>query len=449
MKCGSRIQGRVLDYTSDGRGVLREEDAVVFVEGGVIGDLLLVEITGVKKNYFEARLTEVLQPSPERVVSDCPAFGICGGCDLRTTTYFAQLGWKKQFTENALKKIGGFPHISAEDVIGAEQRDGYRNNIQLPIRKVGGEIQIGFFAKKSQEVISCAHCRVIPADSLSMISELKEIFGKFDLPVFDGQDGIFKHLGVRFSVIGELTLILVTRKRWFHENRSDIRRIFSDKFLHRHHIVSVFENINPKEEQTFGREWHLLYGKPEVEEFLCGKKFHLSPASFFQVHRAQAEKLYGRVMEYADVHSDDILLDLYCGVGSIGLCMAEHVKALIGIEIVSEAIENAKKNALLNKISNATFYAGKAEKILSSTLKNLKPDVVILDPPRKGADQEVLKAIGSMNPKKIVYVSCNPTTLARDLKILHTYGYELTKATVTDMFPMTVHCEVVAFLTKM
>ncbi len=448
MQCGSKVEGRVLDYTSDGRAVLREEGRVLFFEGGVIGDRVLVEVTALKRNYLEGHLLKVLEDSPERTPSDCSAFGTCGGCDFRNVNYPAQLLWKKQFTENALRKIGGFSEVSIQDLDGAEERYYYRNNIQLPIRRINGKIQIGFFAKKSQEVAFCMDCRIMPKGMPSLISDLKQILKTSDFSIFDGKTGVLKHLGVRFSSKGETILIFVTRKRSFYEKDDFLRKILLDDFLNKHQIVSIFENVNPKENQTFGREWHLLYGKPEIEESLCGKSFLLSPASFFQVHRVQAEKLYYRTIEYLDPDPDDTLLDLYCGVGSIGICAADHVKKLVGIEIVPEAIENAKKNALLNEVSNALFYAGKVEKILSSSLKNMKADVVILDPPRKGAEKEVLHALGTMEAKKIVYVSCNPTTLARDLKILSSYGYQLVKIGVTDMFPMTSNIENVVLLRK-
>lgn len=448
MECGSRVKGRVLDYTSDGRAVLREEGVVLFFEGGVIGDLVLVEVTTSKKNYLEGRLIEILEDSKDRIMSDCSVFGTCGGCDYRHVEYSAQLNWKKQFTENALRKIGGFSETVVQDLDGAEERYYYRNNIQLPIRRVNGEVQIGFFAKKSKRVISCEECQTMPREVWKMVLELKSMLESSVMSIFDGEKGILKHLGVRLSPAGQMMVIVVTRQKISSKYLTIVRSLFSDEFLSRHHIVSLFENVQASEDQTFGREWHLLYGKPEMEESICGKSFLLSPASFFQVHRGQAEKLYRRAIEYLDPEPEDTLLDLYCGVGSIGICASDRVKKLIGIEVVPEAIENAKKNALRNGISNAIFYAGKAEKLLSSTLKDFEADVVILDPPRKGAEKEVLQALGIIEPKKIVYVSCNPTTLARDLKILSSYGYRLKKVGVVDMFPMTSHVENIVLLVK-
>lgn len=492
---GGTVRGKIVDFTAEGKGVLKEGGMVYFTEGGVIGDVVLAEVTKRKKNFCEAKVVEIIEPSPSRILNDCTAVS-CGGCDFREYAYEAQLEWKRAFVVNALQKIGGISNPQADRIAGAERRAYYRNNVQLPVRRVDGSVRIGFFARKSDRSVSFEICRLIPPKISELIHELERRMDAWtdliphEMSLADGSpeyDGILKHIGVRISPAEETVLILVLKKRLSEAERTPIASLWEDEaFLRRYGIISVYENINPGDAQTYGGEWNLLYGAAEWEEMLSGKRFRLVPASFFQVHRDQAEVLYRIAVEYAfedlydvgdslcsdglndsfdsDSHPNSCnsnsdsgfafdsdkksLLDLYCGVGSVGICASDRAKEIVGIEVVEEAVANARKNAERNGVEHFRFYAGECENLLEGVLKDFSPDVVILDPPRSGAKPEALAALAKKSPPRIVYISCNPTTLARDVKFLSASGYTLKKFSVADLFPYTTSVEVVVLMSK-
>lgn len=485
------LRGEIVDFATDGRGVLKADGIVCFTEGGVIGDTVLAEATKRKKNFAEGKVREILAPSPDRVPSDCPHFGLCGGCDFREYAYEAQLDWKRSLVESVLRKIGGVSDVSVERIAGAERRVHYRNNVQFPVRVVDGRVRLCFFRKRSNRVVPVGACLLVPESVNALIPDLEAAIEAAGIPVEEAEGersvggGVLRHIGVRISASGALCLIAVVNAHVPERGERLVAEIARRGLLERFRIASVYENVHAGADQTFGREWNLLYGAREWEEELLGRRFLLSPASFFQVHREQAEVLYRWALEFAfseevsvpgtgggagsrsgfaasDAVREDAggfaapekavkrrdLLDLFCGVGSIGLCAAECVNRLVGIEIVPEAVEHARRNAALNGIRNASFYAGACEKLLATVLRDFSPEVVILDPPRAGAEEKVLRALAEKSPQRIVYVSCNPGTLARDVRFLLASGYGLKKVRVVDLFPYTTRVECIALIQR-
>lgn len=537
------ISGKIDDFTVEGKGVFRHEGIVYFTEGGVIGDTVVAEVQRLKKNFGEARVTEILKPSAHRIPSDCSAFSgdfpdampseamqsdcanqKCGGCDFRNFSYDAQLEWKKKVVLNAITKIGGIHDPEIDLLVGAEtdeEKIGYRNNIQLPVRRMDGRVRIGFFSKRSNFVVPFDECRLMPPRISNLIHILETLAEEYGIPVRNIKDdwnhqkksrkrpfhssnagsnsdlgsnsdsnpgsdldlnsgsesagiysGVLKHLGIRISPAGELVLIFVTDRSMTEELVKIIDSNPFEEIIRKYHMISVYENVNPENSQTFGSQWNLICGRADWEECILGRRFKLVPASFFQVNRKQTEKLYRIAISYAqgeefapDLGSDvqipnrrssqnftfqkiKTLLDLYCGVGSIGICASDFAEEIVGIEIVEEAVQNAQKNAELNGVGNVHYYAGACEDLLSGVLKHLSPEVVILDPPRAGVEAAVLHALTGKGPERMVYVSCNPTTLARDIKIIAANGYTLKKISVVDMFPFTTSVECIALLQR-
>lgn len=445
MQAGDIITAEIVDMTAEGKGIVKEGGAVIFTDSGVVGDFVSIKITDIKKNFLEAEVFEIIQPSKSRRESDCSAFGECGGCDFRNLIYEEQLILKKKIVENAIRRIGGFSDIVIEDTIGADNLLYYRNNVQLPVRMVDGEIKIGFFKKKTNEIVEFDKCKIIPEKVNLLIPVIKKFIIDSKISVSDGKNGNLKHIGIRISPKDEIMLIFVVKERYFDIFTEDIHII---QELKHSGVVSIYENVNPSYKFTFGNRYIHLCGEECLNEKIFNYDFKLSPASFFQVNREQTEKLYSKAIEYADLSSNDIVFDLYSGVGSISIAVAEKASKVVGIESVNDAVKNARNNAKINGIKNIEFKHGKVEEVIQETLQEHCPTKIILDPPRKGADKNAIEAIGGVGAERIVYVSCNPATLARDLKIIREYGYELKKVQPVDMFVFTGNVECVALMQK-
>lgn len=432
--------------SSDGSGIGRHDGMAIFVPDTAIGDKLLAKILKVNKTYAYARIEKLLESSPDRVEPDC-ANRTCGGCVYRHISYEAELRAKEQSVSNAFRRIGGFD-LEPEPISGSPSVDRYRNKVQLPVAMADGRAYCGFFSPRSHRVVPISDCLLQPEIFTEICGEIIDYVNKNQISVYDERTGrgLLRHLYLRRGFhTGEIMLSLVcTKETKLFEN---MIAPLTGKFPS---IKTILLNINSANTNVIlGNKDTCLYGSGVIRDSMCGVSVEISPHSFYQVNTAAAENVYSAARDFLDLNGSETLLDLYCGIGTVGLSMAQRVNRLIGVEIVPAAIENARRNAEMNGVANAEFFTGDsgtvAEKLSSA---GEKPDVVIVDPPRRGCDSETLSAIAKMSPRKLVYISCNPATCARDLKILTQSGYELRRYKPFDMFPRTSRVETVSLLTK-
>lgn len=435
--------------SSQGNGIGRIGGMAVFVPNSAIGDTLEVKILKVEKKLAYARIERIIDPSPDRIEQDCPVFEKCGGCAFRHISYEAELEAKYQRVADALKRIGGID-IAPEPIIGADAPDRYRNKAQLPIGKDSkGELQIGFFAPRSHRIVDTVTCLLQPEIFDKTMKILRHWIKEKNVSVYDEatHKGLLRHLYIRWAeATGEIMVCLV-----INGNNIPAARELTDLLTSQiPNLKSVVLNINrEKTNVILGEDCRTIWGSDHITDTLCGLKFKISPLSFYQVNHTQAEKLYNKAIEYATLTGKETVLDLYCGAGTIGLSMAPKAKEVIGVEIVEQAVSDAIENARINKINNARFIckdAAAAAEELSA--QGIRPEVVVIDPPRKGCDKALIDTIVKMIPEKIVYVSCDPATLARDLTIFAEKGYPTLSATPLDMFPRTPHVECVTLMSK-
>ena len=444
LKKNDIIELEITGYTTDGYGVGHYESMAIFVPFTAKGDVLSVRILKTKKTYAYGKIEEIKIKSEDRVPADCEAFTKCGGCVFRHINYESEAQLKKERVEETLKRIGHLD-VKVDEIISAENPCRYRNKAQYPVGEKDG-LKIGFFATHSHRIVECNDCKLQPEFFKDISDEIRSWIIENKISIYDEltHRGLLRHVYIRYGEItDEIMVCLVINGHKLPQSEKLINAL--EKF---ENIKSVVLNINTEKSNVIlGKEIKVLSGRGYIEDVLCGLKFRLSPLSFYQVNRNQAEKLYEKAAEYADLKEDEILFDLYCGTGTIGLTMAKKVKKLIGVEIVEAAIEDAKINAQVNGIDNAEFYCADAAELAEDLLKkNIKPDVIIVDPPRKGCSQSLLDTIEKLNPERIVYVSCDPATLARDCKELDARNYKIEKATAVDMFPRTSHVESVVLL---
>lgn len=450
LKKNDGIELEITGMTAEGMGVGRWNGLAVFVPLAAPGDLLSVKIVKVKKNCAYGKLMEILSPSPDRVEPDCPVFAQCGGCCYRHISYQAELRIKQDRVRDALERIGGFTELPLRPILGADSRDGYRNKATLPLgQKPDGTLAMGFYAVNSHRIVDCPSCRLQPPEFNTAMAVFRDWAASYGDPVYEEEThrGKMRRLYLRKGErTGEIMACAVVNGNGLHHERE---------------LVSAWREavpglasvvINSQREKTnavLGKACRTAWGADTIRDVLYGLSFRLSPLSFYQVNRAQAEKLYHLAAEYAALTGGENLLDLYCGTGTIGLSMAGRAKKLIGVEIVPEAVENARENARENGIGNAEFLCGDAAQAAQELARRgERPDVVILDPPRKGCSPELIRTVASMGPERIVYISCDPATLARDLKIFAELGYPPLEAAPVDMFPATAHVETVTLLSR-
>ncbi len=431
----------VCDVNNKGYGVARLEDdgRVVFVSNAVTGETVEAKIIKVASDYLVARVEKRLNDSPHRLASDCPAFPACGGCVTRHITYAHELSLKTEYVKNAFRKAR--LTLTVANCEGGKET-GYRNKTECPLTK---DYAVGFFAPKSHDVISCVGCKHESPLLAPVAKTVTAWLKKERIPLYDEAvgKGLLRHLYLRIAEgTGEVMVTLVINGKSMKKARA-----FADEVMAEHpEVVSVMLNHN--EEKTnviLGRDFTLVGGRDYIEDTLCGMRFRLAPPSFYQVNRDMAERLYRKALTLAELQKEDTLADLFCGVGTIGLFMLKEsgAKALLGVEIVPEAVENAKVNAALNGIDNAVFICGDANSEELNTA-----DVIVVDPPRKGCGEALLKRIAEIAPRRLVYISCNPDTLARDVAILQGLGYEAGVVYPFDLFPRTGHVESVVCLTR-
>ncbi len=442
---------KITSATAEGSGVGKTDEGIaVFVPQSAIGDELLVRILKVKKTYAFGKIEKILVSSPSRVEPDCPVFSKCGGCVWRHISYDEECRIKEQKVIDAVTRIGGIETAAFKPIIKNDIITRYRNKAQFPVGvDRDGKPLIGFYSFHSHRIVDCGDCVLQPKIFSKVIEITKEFIKITNADIYDERTGKgrLRHVYIRMGeVTGELMVCYVVNGNGLKQEDLLVNMLKKNLPM----LKSVIINSNrEKTNVILGQKNRTAYGADYITDELCSLKFKISPFSFWQVNRRQAEKLYNKAKEYANLKSDEILLDLYCGTGTIGLTMAKECKMLIGAEIVEQAIEDANENAKANNINNARFICADASAAAKQLRdEGLKPDTVILDPPRKGCGEELIKTISQMSPKRVVYVSCDPATLARDLKYFSHYGYAAEEITPCDMFSRTAHVESVCLLKK-
>lgn len=433
--------------TSEGSGIGKHEGMAVFVPKTAVGDVIEARIVKVLRSYAFGIIERILTPSPDRIENDCPVFGKCGGCVYRHITYQAELAAKEQVVRDAFERIGG---LSPEflPICGAESEKRYRNKLQMPFAKTdGGEVICGFFSERSHRVIPVDDCLLQPEIFARITAYIAAQCGALKISVYNEQahEGVLRHVYLRRgSSSGEICAVLVARRRVpeFKKLAAGLMREFPE-------ITGVVLNLNPERTNVIlGEREETLCGRAHITDTMSGVSLEIAPKSFYQVNTPQAEKLYKQAAEFAEPHGKT-LLDLYCGIGTIGLSMAKEAARVIGAEIVPEAVENARRNAAANGFENAEFIcADAAEAAARFAADGFSPDVILLDPPRKGCSADTLADCVKMSPRRIVMISCDPATAARDCKLLAESGYSVEKVRAFDLFPRTRHVECVALLVR-
>ena len=431
-------------YSSEGLGIARIDGQVVFVHRAVRGEVCDILVLKVLKNAAFGKVVGVEQPSAHRREPDCPYYGQCGGCDFRHMDYQEELQAKRQRVQDALQRLGG-SNVTVEEIIGAEEPLRYRNKSQYPISADG---KVGFYRARTHNVVETAQCLIQKEEADAAAEAVRQYIRRFGVQGYDEKTGkgLLRHLYVRTNAKGEsLICLLVNGRKLPHEEElvAMLREAVPQ-------AVGVVLGVNTRRGNTIlGESYRTLWGQEVLLDTLCGLTFRLSVPSFYQVNRDQAEKLYNRAVEYAGLTGEELVLDLYCGAGTITQVMAQKAGHVIGAEIVPEAIADAKVNASRNGVENVEFFCGDASQI-AAELQNrgLRPDVICVDPPRKGLAEEVVAAAAAMAPARIVYVSCDPATMGRDVKRFAALGYKVQRATAVDLFPGTANIESVVCLCR-
>ena len=449
-KKNDEFQVEILSNGAGGEGVCKLDGFTVFVPGSVKGDIVKVRILKVNSSYAFGKVVEIITPSPYRTEPLCSKSISCGGCDIAAMDYSYQLEMKKNTVADALERIGGFKDFEVENTVGMDCPYYYRNKMQFPVgRDKNGKTIYGFYAKRSHNIVPANECVTGKKFCKTIMKTIVSFMEEKGIEPYNeiSHKGIVRHVFIRDSAVtGEIMVVIVINATGLPYTDELAERLISAE----NKISGILLNINRKKTNLImGEENLVVYGKDYITDKIGNLEFKISPHSFYQINPAQTEKLYSLALEVAGEIVDKTVFDLYCGTGTISLFMAQKAKKVYGIEIVEDAVKNARENADRNGIKNAEFYCGAVEDEIDRLYeKGVQADLVVLDPPRKGSDEKTLKIILKMKPKKIVYVSCGPATLARDLRFLAEGGYKLQKVTPVDMFPQTAHVETVALLTE-
>lgn len=434
-------------YTAEGMGVARLEGRVVFVPGTIRGEQWQVQLLKVNKHVAWGRGVQLLRPSPERLEPDCPLYGRCGGCQFRHMTYEEELQGKRQRIQDALSRLGGVT-LQLPGVLEAENTIRYRNKVQFPVAVEKKGLAVGYYRSRSHDVLDAPDCALQPVSVTALRQAFKEWMERYAVPAYEEKQGrgLVRHLYVRTNSRGEsLVCVVVNGKKLPHEEELRQCLLQAEPGL-----AGIVLNVNTRDTNVIlGTEYRTLWGRDWLEEELCGLTFRLSVPSFFQINRAQTQRLYALALDFAGLTGKETVLDLYCGIGTISLAMAKQAGKVIGAEIVPQAIEDAKENARRNGMENAEFFCGDAGAVAEKLAREgVQPQVICVDPPRKGLSEEVPAILAGMGPKRIVYVSCDPATLARDVKRFGELGYQVVRAQGVDLFPRCAHVETVVLLTR-
>ena len=440
----------IVDIGQGGVGIGKFEGFTVFVDGGLVKDKIKVKITKSKKNYAVGDIVEIIEPSPYRVERKCSKeLKDCGGCQIQELDYQEQLNIKTNEVKQVISRIGKLEDVVVHPALGMEEPFRYRNKAQFPIQKVDGSPVIGFYKKKSHDIIPTDQCIIQHDVNDKIIKIIKTYIRAYKVSVYDEKThtGVLRHLVTKVGFTSkEVMVVLVANGRklpYLNELASVLKENIPG-------FKTLVVNVNrEKTNVILGNENRVIYGDGKINDNIGDLVFEISPLSFFQVNPVQTEVLYNKALEYAALGENDTVFDIYCGIGTISLFLDQRAKKVYGIEIVEEAIKDAKRNAEINNLDNVEFYVGKAEDVVPKMYKQGKrANVVVVDPPRKGCDEKVLDTIVSMQPDRVVYVSCNPSTLARDLAYLNEKGYKSLEVQPVDMFPHSVHIENVALIVK-
>lgn len=438
----------ITGMTADGNGVGRIDGETVFVPRTAIGDRLQCRIVKALPTYAFGIIESLEEPSPDRAEPDCPVYAACGGCAFRHITYGAECAVKQQVVEDAFVRIGGLkPEFLP--ILGCDTPAGYRNKAQYPVGSQNGQAVCGFYAKRSHRIVPYMNCPLQPSLFGELLEAAMRLIQDMGIAPYEEQQGtgLLRHLYLRQGYhSGELMLCFVVTR----PARKQLMPLCEALKARFPQLTSLCMNVNSARTNVIlGKHTETLLGADVIRDTMCGIRLQLSPHAFYQVNTAQAERLYGIAAEFAQLTGNETLLDLYCGAGTIGLSMAHRVKKLIGVEIIPQAVENARKNAAANGIANADFFCGDAGKIAQRLAeRGESPDVIVVDPPRKGCDQATINAVVQMAPRRIVMISCNPATAARDCALLDKLGYRTNQVRAVDMFPRTGHVETVVLMSK-
>lgn len=446
---------KIEDMGVDGAGIGKADGMTFFVKDAVIGDVVRAKVMKLKKTYGYARLMELLEASPDRVEPKCPYYRQCGGCQIQALSYEKQLEFKERKVRNNLERIGGFSEIPMEPIVGMEESYHYRNKAQFPVgTDKDGHIVTGFYAGRTHTIIPNRDCALGLPVNREILDLVIDFMEKYHVSAYDEKTGkgLVRHVLIRcgFTSKEKMVCLIINGKSLPHSEKlvEALREIDG--------MTSISINCNTgRTNVILGRKTIVLWGQEYITDQIGEISYEISPVSFYQVNPVQTEKLYGLALEYADLHGEETVWDLYCGIGTISLFLAQKAKQVYGVEIIPQAIENAKRNAVKNGIENAEFFVGKSEEVLpefyekeAAAGRKAHADVIVVDPPRKGCDEKLLETIVKMAPDRVVYVSCDSATLARDLKILCENGYELKRARAVDQFCHTVHTESVCLMER-
>ncbi|WP_102347862.1 23S rRNA (uracil(1939)-C(5))-methyltransferase RlmD [Bacillus sp. Marseille-P3661] len=435
------------DLTHDGAGVAKVEGYPIFVANGLPGEKGQVKVTKVKKGYGYGRLLDIYEQSAARQEPLCPIYNQCGGCQLQHMSYAAQLAYKKKQVSDVLTRIGKLENVNVHDVLGMEDPWRYRNKAQVPVGEREGGLVAGFYQQRSHNIINMDRCLIQVEENDEIVQGVKVIAEQNGVSAYNEQThrGDLRHIMTRYGRhTKDVMVVLITRSSKLPNQDKII-----DEIKKRYpQVKSIVQNINKKRTNViFGDETKLLWGEEYLYDYIGDIRFAISARSFYQVNPEQTKVLYNKALEYAELTGEETVIDAYCGIGTISLFLAQKAKKVYGVEIVPEAIEDANRNAKLNGMTNVEYEVGQAEVVIPKWYENgIKADVIVVDPPRKGCDESLLQTIIDMKSKRVVYVSCNPGTLARDLRILEAGGYKTTEVQPVDMFPHTTHVECVAQL---
>ena len=437
----------ITDYTAEGQAVAKIEGCAVFIPNAIVGERHRVRIEKVGKTWAAGKIVEVLEKSPHRVNRECPVAKLCGGCDFWHMDYEEECRLKADRVKQALNRIGG-EALEEMPILAAPTCYGYRNKAQYPVSSEKGKAYAGFFRAGTHQVVENDRCLILPEETDLVKKIVIDYVNQFHISAYDeaSQKGLLRHIYVRRGTVsGQVLVCLVTNGRKLPHAEALIQRLQAVKGFT---TLVLAVNTRPGN-AILGDEFITLYGPGYIEDTLCGLTFRLSPRSFYQVNHHQAQRLYEAAISQAEITKEDLVLDLYCGVGTITLAMAKAAGKVMGVEVIQQAVKDARDNAKRNGIENAEFFCGDAGKAaLELEAKGIKPDVIVVDPPRKGLNADTIEALDRMSPRRIVYVSCDPATLARDVALLKERGYVLKNAMAADLFPRTHHVETVCLLTR-
>ncbi|XTA67366.1 23S rRNA (uracil(1939)-C(5))-methyltransferase RlmD [Streptococcus sanguinis] len=449
LKKNDVIEVEIVDLSHEGAGVAKAEGLVFFVENALPGELIRMRVLKVNKKIGFGKVEEFLRTSDQRNENLDMAYLRTGIADLGHLNYPAQLDFKRKQVKDSLYKIAGLSDVEVAPTLGMEHPLGYRNKAQVPVRRVNGQLETGFFRKNSHDLLPIEDFYIQDPVIDQVILFTRNLLRRFDLKPYDEQEktGLIRNLVVRRGhYSGEIMVILVTtRPKIFRVEQ--LMECLTEAFPA---IKSIMQNINDQPGNAiFGKDWRTLYGQNYITDQMLGNDFQIAAPAFYQINTEMAEKLYQTAIDFSELTADDVVLDAYSGIGTIGLSVAKQVKQVYGVEVIPEAVENSRKNAAINGITNASYVCAPAEEAIQNWLKEgIQADVILVDPPRKGLTESFIKASVSMEPKKITYISCNVATMARDIKLYQELGYELKKVQPVDLFPQTHHVECVALLVK-